>query len=217
MEGEVALTSSKPAAMTVTRASSPRASSITAPKMMLASGWATSWTRRAASLISKRPRSEPPWMESRTPCAPSMEASRSGEAMASSAALTARSSPRAEPMPIRAEPAPCMTDLTSAKSRLMRPGVVMRSVMPWTPERSTWSAERKASRTETLRSLMDRRRSLGITIKVSTSSRRASIPASAEPARRRPSNVNGRVTTPMVSAPRERAQRATIREPPRCR
>ena len=35
---------------------------------------------------------------------------------------TARSSPRAEPMPMSAEPAPCMTDLTSAKSRLIRPG-----------------------------------------------------------------------------------------------
>ena len=30
---------------------------MTAPKMMLASGWAASWTSRAASLISKRPRS----------------------------------------------------------------------------------------------------------------------------------------------------------------
>src|SRR4051812_29699624 len=35
---------SKPAAMTVTRTSSPRASSITAPKMMLASEWAASDT-----------------------------------------------------------------------------------------------------------------------------------------------------------------------------
>ena len=44
-----------------------------------------------------------------------------------------------------AEPAPCMTDLTSAKSRLIRPGVVIRSVMPCTPESSTWSALRNAS------------------------------------------------------------------------
>src|SRR5699024_7518216 len=36
--------SSKPAAITVTRTSSPRLSEMTAPKMMLASGWATSWT-----------------------------------------------------------------------------------------------------------------------------------------------------------------------------
>ena len=51
---------SKPAAMTVTRTSSPRVSSMTAPKMMLASGWAASATSVAASLISNRPRSEPP-------------------------------------------------------------------------------------------------------------------------------------------------------------
>ena len=149
---------------------------MTAPKMMLASGCAASWTRRAASLISKRPRSEPPWTDSSTPCAPSMEASSRGELIASSAAWTARSSPRAEPMPMSAEPAPCMTDLTSAKSRLIRPGVVMRSVMPWTPERSTWSAERNASIIETLRSLIDSSRSLGMTMRVSTSSRRLPMP-----------------------------------------
>ena len=53
-------------------------------------------------------------------------------------------------MPISAVPAPCMTDLTSAKSRLIRPGVVIRSVMPWTPESSTWSADWNASSTETV-------------------------------------------------------------------
>ena len=95
---------------------------MTAPKMMLASGCAASCTSRAASLISNRPRSLPPWMDSSTPWAPSMLASSSGLEIASSAAWTARSSPREEPMPMRAEPAPCMTDLTSAKSRLIRPG-----------------------------------------------------------------------------------------------
>jgi hypothetical protein len=63
-----------------------------------------------------------------------MDASSSGLEMASSAAAIERSSPRAEPMPMRAEPASFITDLTSAKSRLISPGVVMRSVMPWTPE-----------------------------------------------------------------------------------
>src|SRR5690606_1584619 len=128
---------SKPAATTVTRTSSPRVSSMTVPKMMLASGCAASCTRRAASLISKMPRFEPPWIERSTPCAPSIDASSSGLATASSAALMARSAPLLAPMPMSAEPAPCMTDLTSAKSRLMRPGVVMRSVMPCTPARST--------------------------------------------------------------------------------
>jgi hypothetical protein len=69
---------SKPAAMTVTRTSSPRVSSMTAPKMMFASGCTASCTRRAASLISKMPRFEPPWIESSTPWAPSIDASSSG-------------------------------------------------------------------------------------------------------------------------------------------
>ncbi len=187
---------------------------MTAPKMMFASGWAASLTSWAASLISNRPRSEPPEMESRTPRAPSMDASSSGEEIAITAAALARSSPRAEPMPISAEPASDITDLTSAKSRLIRPGVVIRSVMPWTPESSTWSAERNASSTLTWRSEMDSSRSLGITIRVSTCSRSEAMPSSAWLARRRPSKVKGRVTTPMVSAPSERAMLATTGAPP---
>jgi hypothetical protein len=66
-----------------------------------------------------------------------MLASSSGLEIAISAAATERSSPRAVPMPMSAEPAPDMTDFTSAKSRLIRPGVVIRSVMPWTPDSST--------------------------------------------------------------------------------
>ena len=59
---------------------------MTAPKMMLASGCAASAPAAAASLISKRPRSEPPEIESSTPRAPSMEASSSGLETAISAA-----------------------------------------------------------------------------------------------------------------------------------
>ncbi len=73
---------SKPAAMTVTRTSSPSSSSMTEPKMMLASGCATPWITSAASLTSKSPRSLPPEMLSRMPRAPSMEASSSGVEMA---------------------------------------------------------------------------------------------------------------------------------------
>ena len=135
--------------MTVTRTSSPSESSITVPKMMLASGCAASWTSEAASLISNSPRSEPPAMDSSTPWAPSIDASSSGELIALPAACTARPSPRAEPMPISALPAPDMTDFTSAKSRLIRPGVVIRLVMPCTPESSTSSADRNASISET--------------------------------------------------------------------
>src|SRR5690606_31020758 len=77
---------SNPAAITVTRTSSPSESSLTAPKMMLASGWAASVTSCAASFISNSPRSEPPAMESSTPRAPSMLCSSSGLEMADSAA-----------------------------------------------------------------------------------------------------------------------------------
>ena len=153
-------------------------------------------------------------MESSTPWAPSIDSSSSGLETAISAASTARFSPRAEPMPIRAEPALDITDFTSAKSRLIRPGVVIRSVMPETPCSSTWSACLKASSIVTLRSEIDSSLSLGMTMRVSTSSRSAAMPSSAEVARRRPSNANGRVTTPMVSAPSERAIRATTGAPP---
>ena len=53
----------------------------------------------------------------------------------------------------------------------------------------------------TARSLIDSSRSFGMTMRVSTSSRRSPMPDSAWLARRRPSKVNGRVTTPMVRAP----------------
>ena len=53
------------------------------------------------------------------------------------------------------------------------------------------------------------RRSFGMTMRVSTFSLRTWIPFSACIARRRPSKVKGRVTTPMVSAPRLLAISAT--------
>lgn len=126
------------------------------------------------------------------PCAPSMDASSSGDATASSAALMARSAPLADPMPMSAEPAPCMTDFTSAKSRLISPGVVMRSVMPCTPASSTWSAVAKASSMPSLpRSLISRSRSFGTTMRVSTSFLRLATPTSAWAERRFPSNPKG--------------------------
>ena len=72
----------------------------------------------------------------------------------------------------------------------------------------------KASITLTLRSLMDSSRSFGMTMSVSTSERSASMPASACALRRRPSKENGRVTTPIVSAPISLAIRATTGAPP---
>ena len=105
-------------------------------------------------------------------------------------------------MPMRAEPASLMTIFTSAKSVLIRPGVVMRSVMPWTPWRRTSSAILKAFSTEVLSLETVSRRSFGMTISVSTFSFRVLMPESACTARRLPSKPKGRVTTPMVRAPR---------------
>ena len=104
-------------------------------------------------------------------------------------------------MPMSADPASLMTIFTSAKSVLIRPGVVMRSVMPWTPCSRTSSAILKALSTEVLSLETVSRRSFGMTISVSTFSFRVLMPASACTARRLPSKPNGRVTTPMVSAP----------------
>ena len=83
------------------------------------------------------------------------------------------------PMPSSALPASDMIVRTSAKSRLIRPGSVTRSEMPCTPWRRTSSATRKASTIEVCLSSTVSRRSLGITISVSTSSRSASMPFSA--------------------------------------
>ncbi len=49
-------------------------------------------------------------------------------------------------VPITAWPMPAMVVFTSAKSRLMMPGIVMMSLMPWTAWRSTSSAMRKLSK-----------------------------------------------------------------------
>ena len=52
----------------------------------------------------------------------------------SNAALSTRLSPEASPLPIMALPFSRMTDRTSAKSRLIRPSLTMRSLMQATPE-----------------------------------------------------------------------------------
>ena len=117
-------------------------------------------------------------------------------------------------MPISADPAPDMTDFTSAKSRLMRPGVVINDVMPSTPWNSTWSAMRKASTIGMFGSATWSSRSFGTTISVSTAFFSSVMPRSAWVARLRPSNPNGRVTTPIVSAPSPRAISATTGAPP---
>ena len=117
-------------------------------------------------------------------------------------------------MPMRAEPALLMIIFTSAKSVLMRPGVVMRSVMPCTPCSRTSSAILKALSTDVFSFDTVSSRSFGMTIRVSTFSFSFWMPCSACTERRRPSKANGRVTTPMVRAPRSLAISATTGAPP---
>ncbi|MCU1420402.1 MAG: hypothetical protein JWN36_53 [Microbacteriaceae bacterium] len=64
------------------------------------------------------------------------------------------------------------------------------------------------------RSLISSSRSFGTTMRVSTSCLSAETPTSAWAARRLPSKPNGRVTTPIVSAPIDLAMRATTGAPP---
>ena len=129
--------------------------------------------------------------------------------MACWAASTARLSPEATPTPIIAVPAPFMTVVTSAKSRLIRPGMVMRSVMPCVPSHRTSSAMLKASSIVILL-LFLMRFSLGITISVSTLSERVWMPSAALRWRLPFSKLKGLVTTPTVSAPTSlRAMSAT--------
>ena len=74
-------------------------------------------------------------IEMRRPRAPFMDASSiSGFEIAASAAESARFSPEASPVPIIALPISRMTARTSAKSRLIRPSLTIRSVMQATPE-----------------------------------------------------------------------------------
>ena len=90
---------------------------------------------------------------------------------------------------------------TSAKSRLMSPGIVMMSLMPWTPWRRTSSTTRNASRMLVFFWTTSLSRSLGIVMSVSTWALSSSAAFSATSLRLLPSKVNGLVTTPMVSAP----------------
>ena len=199
---------SKRVAITVIQTSSSTDSSMLAPKMMFASGWAASWTTFAASETSSSERSEPPVIDSRIERAPSTEVSRSGEETALSAARTARLSPEPMPIPSSACPASRIVVRTSAKSRLIIPGRVISSEIPCTPWRRTSSATWNASIIVVVFARTVSRRSFGTTISVSTSPLSASIPSLACVLRREPSNRNGLVMMPTVSAPTSRARRA---------
>ena len=124
-------------------------------------------------------------------------------------------------MPIKAEPAFCIIVLTSAKSTLMMPGIVIRSEIPSTACLKTssqiWKAERKVVSLPT----MLNRRSLGMTIIASTASLRFISPCSASLDRWAPSNPKGLVTTAIVRMPCSLAilattGRAPVAVPPPC-
>ena len=182
---------------------------------MFASSCASSWIRLTASLASCSFMSGPPVMFTSTPRAPLIESSSSsGFEMAAWAALSARPSPVARPVPISAMPISLMIVRTSAKSRLMMPCTVIRSEIPCTAFSSTSSAIRNASIMVVSCPAICSSRSFGIVISVSTTSCRASMPCSAWRLRTPPSKRKGLVTTATVSAPSSLATSATIGAPP---
>src|SRR5580700_8710438 len=102
-----------------------------------------------------------------------------------------------------------MMVFTSAKSRLMMPGMVMISLMPCTAWRRISSAMRNASKKLVPCSTHSIRRSLGITMTVSTLPISSARACSACSMRRFPSKAKGLVTTATVSAPSSLARFAT--------
>mmetsp|Transcript_56119 Transcript_56119/g.154669 ORF Transcript_56119/g.154669 Transcript_56119/m.154669 type:complete len:277 (+) Transcript_56119:203-1033(+) len=186
-----------------------RDSSTNEPKIMFASGSMAASMISLAAVISPRVMSGPPTMLKTAPVAATRSHSRSGDATARCAASRARSGPLPEPMPIRAVPALLMTDRTSEKSTLMRPGLTIMSEMPTTPWRRISSAQVRASLSGTASGRMSSSLSLAITISASTHGLSAAIDCMACLRRWPPSKVNGRVTTPTHSAPWRCAAAAT--------
>ena len=132
--GPVCSIASIPVATTDTRITPSSFSSKAEPKMMVASGSTSLRIRFAASSTSNRVISIPPVILIRTAFAPFIEVSSSnGLLIAASAASMARVSPEASPVPIIALPISDITARISAKSRLIRPGFIIRSVTPHTP------------------------------------------------------------------------------------
>src|SRR5689334_2769793 len=197
---------SNPVAITVTRISPCIAGSFTVPKMISASSPAASLTTSEIWVTSPRVRSSPPVMLISTPVAPVMEMlSSSGDEIACCTASIARFSPRPMPVPMIAAPPFCITVRTSAKSTFTMPVTVMREEIPCVAWSSTSSAFLSASWNGIPLPTTASSRSFGTTTMVSTCLRISAIPISAWRIRLRPSNRNGLVTMPIVSAPRSRA------------
>mmetsp|Transcript_11205 Transcript_11205/g.15774 ORF Transcript_11205/g.15774 Transcript_11205/m.15774 type:complete len:237 (+) Transcript_11205:556-1266(+) len=163
----------------------------------------------AARLTSVRLKSCPPEILNTTPLALSMVLSSSGEEMAADAASSAPVFPDPIPIPMSAVPAPLMTDLTSAKSTLMIPGLIMISEMPTTPCRKMSSATANARFMGVSSGMMSRSLSLDTTMTVSTCCLSLLMAATACVILLRPSKRNGLVTMPTVRAPFSLATSAT--------
>ena len=180
----------------------PRVSSKLEPKMMLASSSTSSLIRLAASSISNKVMSAPPVILINTPFAPCIEqSSNNGFARACSAALIALSSPSASPVPIMAFPLSSIIDLISAKSKLINPGIIIKSVIERTPAYNTLSAITKASTKVGFLSAILNKFWFGITMILSTSLVNSDNARSAVSYLFLPSNWNGFVTTPIVKIP----------------
>ena len=125
---------SMPVATIETRMMPSSFSSKVEPKMITESLSISSRMRLAASSTSNSVMSMPPVTLISTARAPAIEmSSRSGLLIAASAAWVARPSPDASPVPIIALPISHITERISAKSRLIWPGLIIRSVTPATP------------------------------------------------------------------------------------
>ena len=128
-----------------------------------------------------------------------------GLSIAATAASRARFSPEPVPVLMIAWPISVITDLTSAKSTLIKPLVVISSAMLCTALVTTSFAAANASSSVTSGPRKVSRFSFGTTIIESALSRSSKRPVSAIRILLSPSNENGSVTTATVNTPSSRA------------
>mmetsp|Transcript_32717 Transcript_32717/g.37217 ORF Transcript_32717/g.37217 Transcript_32717/m.37217 type:complete len:261 (-) Transcript_32717:500-1282(-) len=135
--------------------------------------------------------------------------SRRGHSTARWAACDAASFPDATPTPMRAVPALSKTDLTSAKSMLIIPGLVIMSDIPATPSRRISSAIKNASLMGVSSGMSSNNLVLDITMMASTFFLISAMAALAVSMRFFPSKLKGVVTIPTVKQPASFAISAT--------
>ena len=207
LNGEFAAFCSKPVAITVIVQLSCISLFSVAPKITFTSSPVSSSMYVDASLASYKLTS--PVTFRIISVAPLMVVSSSGDSTAILIASAALFSPLPCPIPICAIPLSFMTVCTSAKSRLIREGTLIRSVIPCTACCNTSSAFFKPSSMPVLLSTISRSFSFGMTISVSTCSFSFSIPLSALVIRFLASKRKGLVTTPIVRISMDLAMDAT--------